>query len=395
MSMERIIHALLFTPLRGGKWGLPGLFISIPGAAKTDTINHVTKHTSLPIVLLSPGQHGEGAFGVTPVPIEDFLNGAKQTMLGYPPPWYIKSILQGGVVFLDEVLDTPPAIQPALMGMLQARMVGFYNFHPRVRVLAAGNPAGLGAGGGTLGASVANRMGWLPWELPTNIEWGDWLISHGGCNGDDDGSVIDAEREEERVLAAWPSAYAKAAGLVAAFHRRRDGFLSKCPSIGDPALSGPWPSMRTWEFATRALSSCYVHGLDRNDQELLVSSFVGKDARDEFFTWCDAADLPDPEALLDGRIRWEHDKTRLDRTYAVLSACTALVIPPKAEHRERRAGALWKLIGKIDAAGGLDATEPFGATLDANGLRTVPEARETLVAEREMFRTARKGAPKP
>jgi hypothetical protein len=387
--MEKLLKAILFTPLRGGRWGLPAIFLSPPGAAKTDVIKSVAARWNFPCVMLSPGTHGEGAFGVTPVPREDWSgltdDTKKRLMLDYPPPRYYYDVAGGGIVFLDELLTAPPALQPPMLGFIQERQVGFYKFHPRVRILAASNPSGLGAGGYDVSAPVANRMGWIPWEPPTEDEWGEWMLTHGGCNGQEDEQPQDALAEEARVLAAWPSAYARASGLVTAFHRRRNGLLSACPQPGDPKLAGPWPSHRTWEYATRALASCDVHGLDAVDRDALVGGFVGEGARDEFQAWCDKADLPDPASVLDRAEPWEHDPTRLDRTYAVLSSCVSLVVPEKAEKREARAGRLWEIIGQIDNAGAIDVTEPFGALLTKNGLNTVKEARAVLARERELL----------
>lgn len=385
---KELLKAVLFTPLRHGRWGLPCLFLSAPGAAKTDIIKQTLREWSFPGVMLSPGTHGEGAFGVTPVPYDEFINGVKQVMLGYPPPSYIKDILEGGVIFLDELLTAPPALQPPMLGFLQDRRVGFYEFHARVRIIAASNPAGLGAGGYDCSAPVANRMGWVPWDAPSEEEWGDWLISHGGCNGEDDEPVGDAKAEEARVMAVWPEAYARAAGLVRAFHRRRNGLLSACPAAGDPKLAGPWPSHRTWEYATRALATCSIHGLNNNERDVLIQSFVGEGARDEFQTWCDKADLPEPADVLDGKEPWKHEATRLDRTYAVLSACVALVLRKDAVKRNDRASKLWEMIGEVDMAGGVDVTEPIGALMAKHGLHTLPAARPVLVKERDLLRRA-------
>jgi hypothetical protein len=274
-----------------------------------------------------------------------------------------------------------------MLGFLQARQVGFYKFHPRVRVLAAGNPTGLGAGGYDLSAPVANRMGWIPWEAPTEAQWATWLMTH-GTNENGDEEVLDAEQEEARVLAAWPVAFVRAAGLVGAFHRRRGGMLSACPKPGDPKLCGAWPSHRTWEFATRALASCTIHGLDDVERDTLIAGFVGVGARDEFQTWCDKADLPDPEEVLDRKVPWKHEALRLDRTYATLSMCVGLVIPAKAEKRNDRASRLWEMIGEVDASGAIDVTEPIGAMMAKNGLHTLPAARPVLAKERDLLARA-------
>lgn len=385
MTMEKLIHAAVFTPLRGGRWGLPALFRSVPGAAKTDMIEQFAAQWGFPCVTLSPGMQGEGAFGTTPVPYSQVVKDVKTMMLGYPAPEYVAKLTAGGLVFLDEISSTDVALQAPLLGILQARQVGFYKFHPRVRVIAAGNPIELAANGTELAASVANRMGWFDWIAPDPDDWASWLVSSGDSS-EPTLVVRDAIAEEARVLAAWPDAWAKASGYVAAFITRKGrDMLSRCPKIGDPSLSGAWPSHRTWEYATRSLASSYVHGLDKNLAEMMVGAFVGEGPRDELFTFMDAQDLASGADYLDGNVAFEHDPKRLDRTYTILQLCTATVVPPTAQKRVARAEALWKIIRFVDSAGGFDLTEPACVALTKAGLFFGAEAEETLANQRDML----------
>jgi hypothetical protein len=76
----------------------------------------------MPSELLSPGERGEGAFGVTPIP------GIGQTggmVLSYPMPDWTEKFADGvGIVFVDEISSSPPSIQPYLLGLLQERRIG-------------------------------------------------------------------------------------------------------------------------------------------------------------------------------------------------------------------------------------------------------------------------------
>src|SRR3990167_2421323 len=124
-TMQRIIEAALFTPLRNGRWGLPIVFWGPPGVGKTEQIRAVCRRYGLYCEHLAPGERGEGAFGVTPVP--EGLNG--HMVLRYPPPEWVMSMRQvdnteAGVVFLDEINTAAPALQPALLGCIQERRVG-------------------------------------------------------------------------------------------------------------------------------------------------------------------------------------------------------------------------------------------------------------------------------
>jgi len=180
------------------------------------------------------------------------------------------------------------------------------------------------------------------------------------------------------VIEAWPEAYAKAVGLSTAFLRRRPELHNAKPADNDPACSGAWPSPRTWEYATRALASAEIHNLSATDRDDFVAAFVGQAAATEFLTWIDAADLPEPADVLDGKVAFSHDPKRIDRTEAVLAACAALVVPKDSAKRNERAGALWKIFETV-AEDAVDVALPSMGQLAAAGLGFAhPEAKRVL-----------------
>jgi hypothetical protein len=361
--------------------------------------------------LLATGERGEGAFGVTGVPDHPLDTLLKQHQLAkllgldappvptkmpndemvlhYPVPDWTANLRragsadQEGIVFVDELNSAPPALQPALMGLVLDKRIGGSQLGKRVRVIGAMNPIGHAAGGWDLAAPVANRFGHLRWDCPDVDEWTAWL-----CGGSTQLAAVDVDAEEKRVMETWPDAYAKASGLVAAFVRRRPELLHKQPPDNDPAASGPWPSPRTWEFATRALAASYVHGLTEVEADELLSSFVGVDAASEFVAWIENQDLPDPADLLDGNVKWAHDVERFDRTVAVLASCTALVTPPTAIKRDKRADALWGLLATLmDSA--KDLAVPPAKALAQAGLQRCPSARTVMVKMHNVVMAAR------
>lgn len=343
MISTKLLHALLFTPVNDtGRWGIPALFWGEPGVAKTDIIEGLGEAVGMPTETLSPGERGEGAFGVTPVP-----NATLEYMTYPPPDWKSKfDVAQRGVVFVDEINTAPPALQPPLLGLVLARRIGGAYLGGGVRVLGAANPPEIAAGGWDLGAPVANRFAHFSWECPSVEEWSAWLFGQAQS-----AQPCDPDAEEKRVLSNWAAPWARARGQVAGFLRRRPEFLHKRPPIGDPALSRAWPSPRTWSYAARAIASAEIHGLKATDAEEFIGACVGV-AANEFVAWRAAADLPDPFDVLDGNVKFQHEPQRLDRTAAILSSCAAIVAPKDCANRDVRAKVLWNILGGVikDAA---------------------------------------------
>ncbi len=328
MSMIDIIKASVFTPLPRG-WGLPIIFWGKPGVGKSDILETIGRTYSLPTEVLSPGERGEGAFGVTPVPVKI---GKDEYVITYPKPDWVYQFEDaegaetegaGGLVFVDEI-NTVPSLMPPMLGLIQARRLGSTYLGRRVRILGAANPPEISAGGHDLPAPVANRVGHIDWQNPSADEWGEWLMEHDGLTTFDikPQSAFD---EEKRVLKLWSKQYAMARGLIRGFIRAHRSLLHVMPEPGDPQVHRSWPSHRTWAMSTAAIAGAKIHNLSEEDEGTLVSSFIGEGAYLELAAYANAFDLPDPEKLLDGKIKWKPDVHRVDRTMAVLSTATAYI----------------------------------------------------------------------
>jgi MoxR-like ATPase len=385
MALTRIIKASLFTPSPEGFWGLPLFLWGDPGIGKTHLIKALCKRYGLPMERLSPGERGEGQFGVVPVPGADGF-------LHYPAPSWASRLDPAGVIFLDEANTAPPALQAPLLGLVQLRTLGSHTFGSRVRTIAAANETKHAAGGWDLAPALANRFGHLAVEGLAASEWAYHYLT--GFAPDANDPEVDAAAEEARVLEAWPAADAWARGLISGFVTRRPELLHKPPTKGSDTRS--WPSRRSVDYAGAALASARVHGLTESETDEFMGAFVGQAWVAEFRHWMIDANLPDPADLLDGRAKFEHDVRRLDRTLAVLSACASLVSPAKAVNRKARAVALWKLIDDVLKDAG-DVAIPAARVLVQSQpplfAPFVPEASKTLVKMSEMLRAAGIVAP--
>jgi MoxR-like ATPase len=312
----------------------------MPGTAKTSLGEQTAQADGLlPIVVIASLND--------PTEIKGMPYVKQDGSVGYTPPaWALEAnaAVNGAVVIFDEVNDAPPSVQSALHRVILEGRVGDYQLAPTVRFVAFQNDAEHASNHHDLSAAFANRFGTLTdWQAPSPTAWAAWLLAAG--NGHE---VIPSERtateEADRVLAAWPVAYAEASALVAAYIRRHPQALHVQPPADSPQASAGYPTRRSWEMATRAMAGAKIHGLDPEETDRFVGAFIGVAALSEFRVWEVALDLPDPAAVLDKRIAFKADPNRMDRTMVVLNACAALVTPTNAEHRDARGQVLWSIV---------------------------------------------------
>lgn len=347
--MHDILKAAFFCPIGNGRWGIPLLIHGDSGVGKTAVAEAVSNMTDLYYYRMAPSERGEGQFGVVPVPGTDGY-------LHYPPPDWSKAVdAAGSVIFLDEIDSVPLAMQAPLLGMVQLRIIGSHQFGVRTRVIAAANGVN---GTWNLRSDLANRFCHLDYEGLDPDPWCDALLS--GFQADQNVERVNSAALEARVLEAWPAAIAQARGMVSGFIRRRPDLLHKKPVKG--SADRAWPSRRTCHDVTRALASAAIHHLTPTDTDTLIAGLVGIGWVSEYRAWSSMADLPAPADVLDGKVKFRHSAANLDRSMAVLGACTALVVPVDAKHRVERASVLWTLIEEVsrDAA---DITVPAARTL--------------------------------
>jgi hypothetical protein len=363
MDKKQFLKITLFTPGLNGRWGLPVLFEGKPGVGKSAVIEKTSAQLGLYCKTLIASIREPSDFGGLPVPVEV---GNKRYMEYLSPGWASDVEIEGdsrGLIFLDEISTSPPSVQAALLRLILDGALGDYKFPNGVRFMAASNAVSDAAGGWDLAPPLANRFGHVGWDTPEVDQWCGWLIgSHAEEGNISPEESQNAEQIENAIMEQWPAAFAKAKGLIAGFIKAKPGNLFAMPDMGSQNRSKAWPSPRSWAMATRVIAGAAVHRASELLTDELIAAFVGAGAASELITYKRNFDLPDPEDILDGKVKFKHKAKRLDRTMAVLSSCTALVASPTCKARDKRIDKLWTIMSSISDEA-IDVTVPSAKIL--------------------------------
>lgn len=379
-TINDVLRVAAFTPGMNGRWGIPVLFEADPGVGKTSVINAWAKrHGIMSETMLGSIREPADFMGV-PVPTNNHLEykvgGVVYRIAKHTGP---------ALIFLDELNHSPPAVLAAMLRLVLEGVAGDIELGPRVRFIAAQNPAGQ-VGAHDLSVALINRWCIVPWPALQPSEWNDYMLSTGV---EEEVEPIDPEALEAKIEKAFPAAFARASAAVGTFLKSRPSLLSRVPKPHTPDAGKPFPTPRSWEMAVRLLAGARVHGVDGEVRELLIEGCIGAAATNEMLGWFDQQDLPNPEDVLDGNVKFVHNPSRLDRTEAVLAACASLVAPEGAERRAKRADVLFDLLLDVSNKNGQDLVVPAVRMLHkSKGLLSSKKATDLLSGIHEVFHAA-------
>ena len=362
--MERVLWMALFSPAPTGRRGLPLVLVGEPGKVKTSICRQVSGMAALRFESLVASLREPADFLGLPyvkrIPVSvgnaflspDGEEEASVTSHSAPEFAFRSAQAMRAVLLLDEVNTCPPAVQAALLRLLFEGVCGDLELPHDVRFLLAMNDAEDAAGGWELAPPLANRMGHLRWEGPSIGQFGEYLMAGGGARvhgklRNPTVALVDPRVEEAAVDDAWPEAWATAVGQVLGFLQSKSSAVHVKPKAGTKEASGPWPSMRTWDFATAATAVSNIYGASSIEEQILAAAFIGDPAYQELYTWRKNNDLPNPGDFLDGKAKFTHNPLRLDRTVAVLSSATSLLVDPSCHERAARAQRMWGALKEL------------------------------------------------
>ncbi|MCC7376980.1 MAG: AAA family ATPase [Verrucomicrobiales bacterium] len=332
--------------------GVPVLLLSEPGTGKTSWVYGMAE---------ALGRHCEVLIGSIIDPTD--VGGMPMRVNGHcefaPPGWFkrLKEDPAGGILMLDELTGCPPSVQSAMLRLVAERRTHCGELPSGTMIIAAANPPDQAANGHDLAPPMANRFAHFDWAPSVS----DWVFG---------------------TLSGWPKANVptlpehweatqlpKARAMVASFIRSAPTHLQSMPGT-EAERSGPWPSRRTWDLAARSLAA---HTAIRVAPEDSIAAIVGPAAATAFFSWLQAQDLPDPEAILSNPDAFVLPD-REDKAFTVLNSVVGAVVANNNPDRYDRA---WRVLAATIKSNAADIAVVPARTLAAKpppNLKSMPKA---------------------
>lgn len=281
----RALQIALATPSIRGHRGVPVILWGPPGVGKTSVVEAIGEAMGLPVKTIIASVHDPTDFGGMPV-----ASGDRVRFL--PPSWLVELVEAGdAILFLDELTTAPPAVQAALLRLINERRVGEIELPRGVAVVAAANPPEIG--GNELSEAMANRLVHLSWNITP-----DELVNGlaGGWRIPEPIPPIDPETHRSTIK-KWKSVFAS---LIS----RNTSLASTRPADGEFAFASP----RSWEIAAHLAATCELVGeveLGRSPSETfiaLMTGALGSGATIPLVQFIKTIDIPDPREVLSGKV---------------------------------------------------------------------------------------------
>ena len=331
------------TPGVDGTVGVPVLVWGPVGVGKTARIASIARRLGKDLTCITGNDSDPTDFKM---PMADMARGVSTSL---PPEfWWRLSKVKNGMLFLDELSCSPPAVQAVMLKGIHERTFGGLQ-SKETPIVAAANPADIAAGGWEPSQPVLNRF------LHLNAGDGDGrehaaymrkvaMTAVGAASEEASDDLLDIPVLD---LAAWREEFAELCDIAASFEEANPTVFKSDnrKNLGDePAF----PTYRSMEFGLRAAAAGLACGSTENAQDLLAAA-VGGGLASSFFTYRRNLDLPKPDAVLDGKVAWQPDPARVDRTRIVLNGVArAAIVRKKADEIKKAYGIFTRASGTPD-----------------------------------------------
>jgi hypothetical protein len=221
-------------------WGKPGI-------GKTDALYQLGNTLQRPVMLWSANIHESVDLrGLPAVDRDEYGNAVTARWLAPADLPHADRDGENGILFLDDVLTAPPALQAPLFGLALTGRVGEYVLPKGWQCVGASNYTTDKAGASRINSALANRFAHVEIE-PTIDDWAMWANAHPDC--------VPPE--------------------LLAFIRFKPALLHDSKVIN---ATGAFPSPRAWSKVGRCLN---MGGLDQTMRFHMIQGLVGEGAATE------------------------------------------------------------------------------------------------------------------
>lgn len=314
-----------------------------PGSGKSSYLRALALAFDLPIEVVIAALREPSDFAGLPVIRPDGVSLE-------PPAWARRLAKAGrGILCLDECSTAPPAVQAALLRVIQERVVGDLVLPPDIAIVAIANPPKSAAGGWDLTPPAANRFVHLSWQMDSTT-WAEGMRS-----GFKNFAIMPTvpEKWAENI----PRAVVEITGFI---QMARPDYLRIMPK--DAASAGKaFPTPRTWDKAARllAISEATLGTAELDVKAQLIGGAVGEGPALEFLTWRRKLDLPNPEELLKDPSSFKLTGQD-DKDFTIM---TSVVAAFGSRPTPKRWDSAWKVLSAAVAAKKPDLAAAAGKAL--------------------------------
>lgn len=233
-----------------------------PGIGKSDVVAQIGQATNRPIIDIRLA-----LWDPTDIKGMPYLDAETQLMNWSPPSEFPQNADSDAILFFDEIVSAPPAVQAAAYQLILNRRVGRYVLPQNVDIVAAGNREGDRGVTYKMPAPLASRFIHLEMSV-SNDDWQDWAVANG--------------------------VHADVVGYL--------GFAKQDLMDFDPkSASKAFACPRTWAFVSELLKD------DDDDYEVLmnlVSGAVGDGVAAKFMAHRKVCSkMPKPADILEGKVK--------------------------------------------------------------------------------------------
>lgn len=282
------------------------MIVGNPGLGKSALVSALAKDVlrAKMITIIGSQKEPQDVTGFPRLVDKPLTDGSKISVTKYAiPEWEFMILLEKKIVlFLDEFSNSTPAVQAAMLQILNEReFPDGHKLPDETIIIGAMNPVETAADGYELGLPVTNRLKFIPWE-PSFESWSTGLLSNWGhldtISADEmwwRRKIVDFLRKNMRLLYKLPDKKSKIDPN--AVYR-----LNGSPAEND-IFKMAYPSNRSWTNLASELPYCKLPGHNGYDPSLISKSangIVGYEAARSFIEYLDSSqsNVPTPKSAL-------------------------------------------------------------------------------------------------